>query len=241
MTLSARLAPMRLAGAAAALALMFGACGLNLASAADLNKPIPAAIIDAAKAKAATSETLVLAGGCFWGQQGVFQHVKGVTKVVAGYSGGTKETATYPQVTTEKTGHAEAVEITFDPRVVSAGDLLRIFFSVAHDPTQLNRQGPDFGPSYRSEIFYATPKQQEIATAYIKQLGEAKLFSGPIVTKVEALKAFYPAEDYHQDFLIHNPTHGYIVVNDLPKVANFKRVWPDLYVEKPVMITKMGS
>ncbi len=236
MTLSARFAV-----GAAAFALMFGACNLNLASAADLNKPIPAAVVDAPKAKAATSEVIVLAGGCFWGQQGVFQHVKGVTRVVAGYSGGAKETATYRQVGTETTGHAEAVEITFDPRVVSAGDLLRIFFSVAHDPTQLDRQGPDKGSSYRSEIFYTSPKQQEIANAYIKQLGAAKLFSGPIVTKVEALKAFYPAEGYHQDFLIHNPTSGYIVVNDLPKVANFKRVWPDMYSEKPVMITRMGS
>lgn len=236
MTLSARLAL-----GAALLTLGFGACGLNLASAADLNKPIPAAVIDTPMDKTATSETLVLAGGCFWGQQGVFQHVKGVTKVVAGYSGGTKATATYDQVTTETTGHAEAVEITFDPRIVSAGDLLQIFFSVAHDPTQLNRQGPDRGPSYRSEIFYNSPKQREIATAYIKQLGETKLFSGPIVTKVEALKAFYPAEAYHQDFLIHNPNHGYIVVNDLPKVANLKRVWPDMYSEKPVMITKKGS
>ena len=236
MTLSARFAV-----GAAAFALMFGACNLNLASAADLNKPIPVAVVDAPKAKATASEIIVLAGGCFWGQQGVFQHVKGVTRVVAGYTGGTKETATYRQVGTETIGHAEAVEITFDPRVVSAGDLLRIFFSVAHDPTQLDRQGPDKGSSYRSEIFYTSPKQQEIATAYIKQLGAAKLFSGPIVTKVEALKAFYPAEGYHQDFLIHNPTSGYIVVNDLPKVANFKRVWPDMYVEKPVMITKMGS
>jgi peptide-methionine (S)-S-oxide reductase len=236
MTLSARLAL-----GAAVLTLGFGACGLNLASAADLNKPIPAAVIDTPKNNAATSETIVLAGGCFWGQQGVFQHVKGVTKVVAGYSGGTKATATYDQVTTETTGHAEAVEITFDPRVVSAGDLLQIFFSVAHDPTQLNRQGPDRGPSYRSEIFYTSPKQKEIATAYIKQLGETKLFSGPIVTKVEALKAFYPAEGYHQDYLIHNPTARYIVVNDLPKVENLKRVWPDMYSEKPVMITKMGS
>lgn len=231
----------RRAAGAAVLALAFGACNFNLASASDLNKPIPAAVIDAPKAKAATTETIVLAGGCFWGQQGVFQHVKGVTKVVAGYSGGTKETATYRQVGTETTGHAEAVEITFDPRVVSAGDLLRIYFSVAHDPTQLNRQGPDSGPSYRSEIFYTSPKQQEIAAAYIKQLDAAKLFPRSIVTKVEALKAFYPAEDYHQDYLIHNPTSGYIVVNDLPKVENFKRVWPDMYVEKPVMITKMGS
>jgi peptide-methionine (S)-S-oxide reductase len=183
----------------------------------------------------------VLAGGCFWGQQGVFQHVKGVTKVVAGYSGGEKKTATYEQVITETTGHAEAVEITFDPRIISAGDLLRIYFSVAHDPTQLNRQGPDRGTSYRSEIFFNTPEQQKIATAYIKQLTDAKIFPAPIVTKVEANKGFYPAEGYHQDYLIHNPTYGYIVVNDLPKVENLKKIWPDMWAEKPVMITKMAS
>jgi peptide-methionine (S)-S-oxide reductase len=231
----------RLALGAAVLTLGFGACSLNLASAADLNKPIPAASVDTSKANAGASETIVLAGGCFWGQQGVFQHVKGVTKVVAGYSGGEKKTATYEQVITETTGHAEAVEITFDPRIISAGDLLRIYFSVAHDPTQLNRQGPDRGTSYRSEIFFNTPEQQKIATAYIKQLTDAKIFPAPIVTKVEANKGFYPAEGYHQDYLIHNPTYGYIVVNDLPKVENLKKIWPDMWAEKPVMITKMAS
>ena len=235
MTFAARLA------LGAAVIFGFGACNLNRASAADLDKPIPAAQLDAPKAKAGASETVVLAGGCFWGQQGVFQHVKGVTKVVAGYSGGKKETATYDQVTTETTNHAEAVEITFDPRVVSFGDLLKIYFSVAHDPTQLNRQGPDSGTSYRSEIFFNTQLQQQIANAYIKQLGDAKIFGTPIVTKVEANQGFYAAEGYHQDYLIHNPNALYIVMNDLPKVAALKRVWPDLYSETPVMITKSSA
>ncbi len=195
MTVSARLAV-----GAAAFALMFGACGLNLANAADLNKPIPAAVIDAPKAKAATSETLVLAGGCFWGQQGVFQHVKGVTKVVAGYSGGTKETATYRQVGTETTGHAEAVEITFDPRVVSAGDLLRIFFSVAHDPTQLNRQGPDIGHQYRSVIHFFDAEQEHMARDFRTALSASGKHSHPIVTAIEPAPTFWPAEEYHQKY-----------------------------------------
>lgn len=225
----------RLTIAAAALAL--GAGGFTLsAGAADLDRQIPAPRVDAPKAGAATSETVVLAGGCFWGQQGVFEHVKGVTRVVAGYSGGKKETAHYNLVGTETTGHAESVEITFDPRVVSFGDLLKVYFSVAHDPTQLNRQGPDTGPSYRSEIFFNTPAQQKIATAYVQQLTDAHIFSRPIVTRIEANKGFYPAEGYHQDYLIHNPNAGYIVVNDLPKIEALERVWPTLYRDQPVML-----
>ncbi len=226
---------------AAALALGVAAFGTLPAGAADLDKQIPAPAVDAQKSGAATSETVVLAGGCFWGQQGVFEHVKGVTRVVAGYSGGAKNTATYPQVGTETTGHAESVEITFDPRVVSFGDLLKVYFSVAHDPTQLNRQGPDTGSSYRSEIFYETPMQQKIATAYVKQLSDAHIFSKPIVTKIEPVKGFYPAEDYHQDYLIHNPNSGYIVVNDLPKIAALEKVWPSLYRSEPVMLTKTAA
>jgi peptide-methionine (S)-S-oxide reductase len=202
--------------------------------AADLDKPIPAPGSD--PASAAASETAVLAGGCFWGQQGVFEHVKGVTKVVAGYSGGAKNTATYDQVTTETTGHAESVQITFDPKQVSFGRLLQIYFSVAHDPTEVNRQGPDEGTSYRSEIFAATPAQVATANAYIAQLNAARLFSRPIATKVEPLKGFYPAEAYHQDFLVNNPTYPYIVFNDLPKIASLKRVWPQYYRDKPVLI-----
>jgi peptide-methionine (S)-S-oxide reductase len=200
----------------------------------DLDKKIPAPVLD--PADAAASETVVLAGGCFWGQQAVFEHVKGVTKVVAGYSGGAKQTATYPQVITETTGHAEAVQITFDPRVVSFGRLLQIYFSVAHDPTQLNFQGPDQGTSYRSEIFFATPMQEKTARAYIAQLGAAHVFGEPIVTKVGPLKGFYAAEAYHQDYLIHNPTQPYIVINDLPKLAALEHVWPQFYRPDPVRL-----
>lgn len=200
----------------------------------DLDKRIPAPALDPAGATA--SETAVLAGGCFWGQQAVFEHVKGVTKVVAGYSGGAKETATYPQVITETTGHAEAIQITFDPRVISFGRLLQIYFSVAHDPTQLNFQGPDVGPSYRSEIFIAGPDQEKTARAYIAQLGDAHVFRQPIVTKVGPLKGFYAAEAYHQDYLIHHPDEPYIVINDLPKLAALQRVWPQFYRPDPVRL-----
>ena len=223
-----RIAPLLIAAAAIVFA--------TVASADDLDKQIPAPALD--PANSAASETAVLAGGCFWGQQGLFEHVKGVTKVVAGYSGGAKETAHYEQVGSETTGHAESVQITFDPRQVSFGRLLQIYFSVAHDPTQLNRQGPDSGTSYRSEIFAATPQQQKTAQAYIAQLGAAHVFGGAIVTKVEPLKGFYPAEDYHQDFLVLNPTYPYIVYNDLPKLAALKRVWPQYYRADPVLLAK---
>ena len=216
--------------AAATVLIVFAAA----ARADDLDKQIPAPTLD--PANSAASETAVLAGGCFWGQQGLFEHVKGVTRVVAGYSGGLKATATYPQVTTETTGHAESVQITFDPKQVSFGRLLQIYFSVAHDPTELNRQGPDEGTSYRSEIFAATPDQQKTAQAYIAQLQAAHLFPGAIVTKVEPLKGFYPAEAYHQDFLVHNPTYPYIVYNDLPKLAALKSVWPQYYRADPVLM-----
>lgn len=204
------------------------------ARAEDLDRKIPAPALD--PASAASSETVVLAGGCFWGQQAVFEHVKGVTKVVAGYSGGAKQTATYPQVITETTGHAESIQITYDPRIVSFGTLLQIYFSVAHDPTQLNFQGPDEGSSYRSEIFFASPAQEKTARAYIAQLGAAHIFSQPIVTKIGALKGFYAAEAYHQDYLIHNPTQPYIVINDLPKLAALQKVWPELYRPDPVRL-----
>jgi peptide-methionine (S)-S-oxide reductase len=160
-----------------------------------------------------------------------------VTKVVAGYSGGTRETAHYEMVGTERTGHAESVEITFDPKRITYGQILRLYFAVAHDPTQLDRQGPDSGPSYRSEIFFNSPAQERIAKAYVEQLTKAKLFQSPIVTRIEPLKAFYPAEDYHQDFLIQHPDHPYIVRNDLPKVSALKRVYPELYRETPVMLS----
>jgi len=213
------------------LALALG-CGAN---AETINRAIPAPA-DSPKSEA-SREVAVLAGGCFWGMQGVFEHVKGVTKVVAGYAGGNASTAHYEMVGTETTGHAESVEITFDPKQISYGQLLQIYFSVAHDPTELNRQGPDSGPSYRSEIFYATPEQQRIADAYVAQLSQAKVFSSPIVTKIEPLKGFYAAEDYHQDYLIHHPGQPYIVFNDLPKIEALRRTYPQFYRDKPVMVT----
>ena len=221
---------------AAAAAVVFAPGLVPRTYAGDLNKEIPAAASD--PASTGFTEVAVLAGGCFWGQQGVFEHVNGVTKVVAGYSGGGKQTANYDQVSNGNTGHAESVEITFDPRKVTFGQLLRIYFSVAHDPTQLNRQGPDTGTQYRSEIFAATPEQEATARAYIAQLDSAHVFAAPIATKIEPLKAFYPAEGYHQDYLFLNPDAAYILVNDLPKIAALKRVWPDYYREKPVLLAQ---
>jgi peptide-methionine (S)-S-oxide reductase len=182
-------------------------------------------------------QTAVLAGGCFWGVQGVFEHVKGVRRVLSGYAGGGRSTADYETVSTGSTGHAESVQITFDPREVSYGTLLQVYFSVAHDPTQLNRQGPDSGTQYRSAIFVANDAQRKIADTYIAQLNAAHAFPAPIVTTVDALRAFYPAEEYHQDFLIKNPRHPYIVFNDLPKIRNLQRVLPDLYQDAPVKVT----
>lgn len=220
--------------AALVLAAFGTACHVGAES---VNKAIPAPAVDTPAAEAKGLQKAVLAGGCFWGLQGVYQRVQGVTKVVAGYSGGTKETANYAMVTTETTGHAEAVEITFDPRKVTYGQLLQLYFSIVHDPTQLNRQGPDTGPSYRSEIFFLNPSQEKVAKAYVAQLGQAKIYSKPIVTKVNPIQAFYAAEDYHQDFLVRNPTHPYIVRNDLPKVEALKQVYPKLYREQPVLLT----
>ncbi len=195
---------------------------------------LPAPAIDNPRA-AGPLQTAVLAGGCFWGVQGVFQHTKGVKQALSGYSGGEKSTAEYEKVGSGRTGHAESVQIVFDPSEISYGGILRIYFSVAHDPTELNRQGPDAGTQYRSAIFYADASQQRIAQAYISQLEKVRAFSRPIVTRVDPLKGFYPAEAYHQDFLVHNPTYPYIVINDLPKVANLKRLFPDQYREKPVL------
>jgi peptide-methionine (S)-S-oxide reductase len=203
-------------------------------SAHELNQPIPAAAAD--PANAAESETAVLAGGCFWGLQALFEHVQGVTRVVAGYSGGTRETAHYDMVGNQETDHAESVEITFDPSQVSFGRLLQIYFSVAHDPTQVGGQGPDRGASYRSEIFAATPEQADTARAYIAQLEAAHVFSAPITTRVEPLTGFYAAEDYHQDYLVHHPDSEYIQVNDLPKLDALKRVWPGYYRDAPVLL-----
>jgi peptide-methionine (S)-S-oxide reductase len=195
--------------------------------------PPPAA--DAAAGSDQT-QTVVLAGGCFWGVQAVFQHVKGVTSAVSGYSGGAKNTAKYMVVGTGTTGHAESVQVTFDPRQVSLGHILQIYFSVAHDPTELNRQGPDEGTQYRSAIFYANLEQQQVAQAYIAQLDKAGTFKQPIVTQLTQFSAFYPAEAYHQDYATMHPENPYIYYNDLPKVESLKKLFPDLYREQPVLV-----
>jgi len=192
--------------------------------------PFPAPASDAALASASSHETAVLAGGCFWGVQAVFEHLKGVVSVTSGYSGGFVKSPSYESVSMGVTGHAESVSITYDPSKITYGQLLMVFFSVAHDPTQWNRQGPDTGSQYRSMIFYSNAEQKRIAESYIAQLEAAKVYSRPIVTKVEPYKAFYPAEDYHQDYLKHNPDNPYIVYNDLPKLENLKRDYPGLYV-----------
>ena len=185
-------------------------------------------------------QTAVLAGGCFWGVQGVFQHVEGVANAVSGYAGGTAETAHYPMVGRGNTGHAEAVRITYDPQQVSYGQLLRIFFSAAHDPTQLNRQGPDIGPQYRSTIFPQDEEQAAIARAYIDQLNRTRLYDAAIVTTIEPGHAFHPAEAYHQDYLFNNPTQPYIVYNDLPKIEHLRQLFPDLWRDDPVLVAEVG-
>ncbi|MDB5624835.1 MAG: peptide-methionine (S)-S-oxide reductase [Tardiphaga sp.] len=182
-------------------------------------------------------QTAVLAGGCFWGVQGVFQHTAGVANAVSGYAGGDKSTANYNAISSGTTGHAEAVEIKYDPKQISYGKLLQIYFSVAHDPTQLNRQGPDSGTQYRSEIFATTAEQQKIAEAYVAQLNAAKVYPKPIVTKISPLKAFYTAEAYHQDYLTLHPNQPYIVVNDLPKIAALKKLFAPNYIEKPTLVS----
>jgi peptide-methionine (S)-S-oxide reductase len=195
------------------------------------NGPIPAAVTDDALAATPGKLKAVFAGGCFWGTQAVFERVKGVVDTTVGYSGGSAATATYDQVTTETTGHAESVEVTYDPSKITYGQLLRIFFSVAHDPTQLNRQGPDVGPSYRSAIFYANDDQKRVAQAYIAQLDAAHVFARPIVTEVSPLKGFYRAEDYHQDYALHNPGNPYILVCDRPKIEALKKEFPEYFVD----------
>jgi peptide-methionine (S)-S-oxide reductase len=192
--------------------------------------PAPAADIPAAAAT--DPQTAVFAGGCFWGIEAVFRQTLGVTRAVSGYAGGDAKSASYATVTTGASGHAESVEVTYDPARVSYGQLLSIFFSVAHDPTQLNRQGPDVGPQYRSAIFFTNSDQQRVAQAYVDQLGRAKVFARPIVTQVVPLPAFYPAEAYHQNYVARNPGQPYVVVNDLPKLAHLREQFPDLYRSK---------
>ena len=193
---------------------------------------VPAPAIDEAKASAPGKQTAVLAGGCFWGIQAVFQHVKGVISATSGYAGGSLKNPDYETVSTGRTGHAESVEIVYDPSQVTYGELLRVFFSVAHDPTELNRQGPDEGTQYRSAIFYATGEQKRVAEAYIAQLEQAHVFKHQIVTQVTELKGFYPAEAYHQNYAALHPTDTYIMFNDAPKVANLKREFPAMYTGK---------
>jgi peptide-methionine (S)-S-oxide reductase len=201
---------------------------------------IPAPSLDE-PARTSASETAVLAGGCFWGVQGVFQHVTGVENAVSGYAGGARETAVYETVGSGTTGHAEAVRITYDPKKISYGKLLQIYFSVAHDPTQLNRQGPDAGPQYRSTIFPQNTEQAKVAAAYVAQLDKAKAFGAPIVTTLEAGKPFYRAEDYHQDFLTLHPDYPYIMYVDLPKIENLKRLFPEDYREDPALVSEAGA
>lgn len=184
------------------------------------------------KPAASRMQTAVVAGGCFWGVEGVFEHVRGVKSVVSGYAGGDAGSASYSKVSTGGTGHAESVQITFDPEEVSYGDILRVFFSVAHDPTQLNRQGPDTGPQYRSAIFYANEAQRDLARSYIADLEKSGQYSRDIVTRVDPLRAFYPAEKYHQDFMAQNPAHPYVVFYDLPKIRALKKLYPEYYRER---------
>jgi peptide-methionine (S)-S-oxide reductase len=186
-------------------------------------------------------QTAVIAGGCFWGVQGVFQHTSGVASAVSGYAGGSKMTASYEQVSTGSTGHAESVQIKYDPKKISYGKILQIFFSVVHDPTQLNRQGPDSGTQYRSAIFTTSDEQKKVADAYIAQLNAAKVYSKPIVTKVGALEGFFPAEAYHQDYLTLHPNQPYIAFNDLPKVENLKKIFADNYTEKPTLVRSVSN
>jgi peptide-methionine (S)-S-oxide reductase len=193
---------------------------------------IPSPALDQPLTKRRGSESAVIAGGCFWGIQAVFEHVKGVSRVTAGYSGGSAGTAQYETVSSGTTGHAESVRIVYDPSQISYGQLLRVYFSVAHDPTELNRQGPDEGTQYRSAIFYANDEQKRIAEAYIDQLNKAKVYSRPIVTQIVELKGFYPAEGYHQDYAIHHPDQPYIRINDLPKVDHLREMLPELWVSR---------
>lgn len=212
----------------------------SLPVSAEEARTLPPPAVDETAGKA-TSEVAVLAGGCFWGVQGVFQHVVGVTRAVSGYAGGAEASAEYPKVGNGWTGHAESVQVTFDPTKISYGKILQIYFSVAHDPTELNMQGPDEGTQYRSAIFPANATQARIALAYIEQLDRAHVFKAPIVTTLERNKKFYPAEDYHQDYLTLHPTQPYIAINDLPKVANLKKLFSERYREEPVLVIAKGK
>ena len=217
------------------LLVPFGFVLWHPATALESASVVPAPAVNETTAPAGGTKTAVFAGGCFWGVQGVFEHVTGVTSAVSGYTGGDRDTAAYETVSTGRTGHAESVEVTYDPAKITYGQLLQIYFSVVTDPTELNRQGPDHGTQYRSTVFFQNPEQKTVAEDYIAQLGKAGVYHDPIVTTLEPFKAFYPAEDYHQDFLTLNPDYPYIAINDMPKVENLKRLFPTLYRDQPVM------
>jgi peptide-methionine (S)-S-oxide reductase len=223
-------------------ATAFGALAISAFAVAPSRAAEDAVIIPAPSADVQASDgiqTAVLAGGCFWGVQGVFQHTSGVINAVSGYSGGSKATASYTMIGTGTTGHAESVEVKYDPKKISYGKILQIFFSVVHDPTQLNRQGPDTGTQYRSAIFTGSDEQKKVADGYIAQLNAAKVYKKPIVTKVGPLEAFYPAEAYHQDYLTLHPNQPYIAFNDIPKVENLKKIFADNYIEKPTLVSSV--
>jgi len=222
--------------AAVAVAILLPMSGMWRQASAEQAHVVPPPTQDEPLAATSGTATAVFSGGCFWGVQGVFQHVNGVTSAVSGYSGGEKETAIYDVVSSGATGHAESVEVTYDPSKITYGKLLQIFFSVAHDPTQLNYQGPDHGTQYRSAIWTTSAAQADLAKAYIAQLDAAKAYDAKIVTEVNPLKAFYPAEDYHQDYATLHPDSAYIYYNDLPKIASLKTLFPELYREKPVLV-----
>ncbi|MDR3407610.1 MAG: peptide-methionine (S)-S-oxide reductase MsrA [Methylovirgula sp.] len=226
-------------GFGAAALIVIGALWSTSHGSAEPAMRVPAPAVD--EPPQAESETAVIAGGCFWGVQGVFQHVKGVTQALSGYSGGSAANAHYDLVGTGETGHAESVQITFDPRVVSYGQILQIYFSVATDPTELNRQGPDVGSQYRSVIFAANGRQRKVAAAYIAQLNRAHVFDAKIVTRVDPFKGFYPAEAYHQDFATLHPDNGYIAENDLPKIDNLRRLFPALYQPQAKLVGAPGE
>ena len=212
-------------GAACALAAVFAGCALSAAQ-------VPAPALDAAPGTKGDTAVAVLAGGCFWGMEAVFERVRGVADVTSGYAGGSRQDAQYETVSTGRTGHAESVRITYDSSQISYGKLLQVFFAVAHDPTELNRQGPDWGTQYRSAIFYANPEQKRVAEAYIQQLTAAKVFRSPIVTRVTALDQFYPAEEYHQDFIRRHPDNSYVIFNDLPKLEQLHKKFPELDMDR---------
>jgi len=228
-----------LLGTVAVAALAWQGSSFALGGGAEEGVRIPAPTQDVSPVAAAGKlQKAVFAGGCFWGVQGVFQHVKGVSQAVSGYAGGTAATASYPTVSSGRTGHAEAVEVSYDPAVVSYGALLQVFFSVAHNPTQLNRQGPDSGTQYRSALFPADEAQRKVAEAYIEQLQAAKVYPASIVTKLEPAGPFYAAEAYHQDFLTEHPNHGYIVAHDLPKLAELQKIFPSRFRAEPVLVKR---